>query len=148
MRIHISLEPELEIKFKEKYDDLKPKGLWYGIDNAWIDWCKSEEYLDTEIYHKYEVLVNENNILRIGNQLELEEFEKKYGFYIPKFLEDFPHKDIVRQINWEKVQKDYGGIEINPYRRLLVCSVWYSAWDCSSGCVWESGFLGIRRLLS
>ena len=40
VRIHNSIEKNLIFKDRVQDDKrLKPKGLWYGIDNEWLDWC-------------------------------------------------------------------------------------------------------------
>lgn len=40
-------------------------------------------------------------------------------------------------IKWEKVMKDYGGIEICPYLEKRRHYLWYSSFDVTSGCIWN-----------
>ena len=41
-------------------------------------------------------------------------------------------------INWDKVSKDYGGIEICPYLPQRKHYLWYSSFDAASGCIWNT----------
>lgn len=44
-------------------------------------------------------------------------------------------------IDWRRVAESYQGIVIAPYvwaRRHHLASGWYYAWDCASGCIWDS----------
>jgi hypothetical protein len=153
-RIHNSHDPDLNVTFKlDKIQSTanKPIGLWYGIsdsgdvrDSDWIQWCISQGYEDDPNWirpYYYEVLVKEELILKIGSKSELMEFRKKYE-YIPRWFQDKIKEswiDLLKQVDWERVKQDYGGIEINPYIRFNIfrsnyepMPTWYSAWDCSS----------------
>jgi thiaminase len=41
-------------------------------------------------------------------------------------------------INWKKVAKDYGGIEICPCIPVYKKYIWFALWDVASGCVWNT----------
>lgn len=123
----------------------KPNGLWYGINDSWIDWCASEE-MGWVHDHIHEVILDESKILKITNLDEFDDFEKEYGDVDPllaKLERQFPGQMMsfrrgMETIRFDKVAEKYSGIEITPYlyeRRLT--SMWYYGWDCASGCVWS-----------
>ncbi len=121
---------------KSIIDDFKPYGLWYAIGNSWLKWCLSEEpgWIGKYIY---EIKLNpEANILFIKNEKSVFSFSKKYG---KKDNNYSLSKSVL--INWQRVMKDYDGIEINPYFRNLRHNynlIWYNGWDIPSGCIWNS----------
>lgn len=134
----------------------KPNGLWYGINDSWIDWCASEE-MGWVHDHIHEVILDESKILKITNLDEFDDFEKKYGDVDPILAElerQFPGQINFRRgmetIRFDKVAEEYSGIEIAPYlyaRRLT--SMWYYGWDCASGCVWrQDAVKDVRRFAS
>jgi len=53
-------------------------------------------------------------------------------------------------VDWEKISRQYSGIEINPYlwRRRLQGGMWYYGWDCASGCVWNESAIKEVKLLA
>ena len=120
----------------------KPNGLWYGIDEAWLNWCKSNE---PEWIHKnnYELEVDLSKILIISSGEQLKEFRKRFYKLFRKY-------DTIGCVDWKSVASSYSGIEINPYLwecRLSLDTVWYYGWDCASGCIWDVGvILSVRRL--
>jgi hypothetical protein len=111
----------------------KPAGLWYSYGPAWIMYLTSG-YTDQGefwtkkrlacITHIYRIGIVKSSICSIENYDQFDEFTKNYGT-----------KDGMA-IKWNKVAKDWHGIEI----RYLVdkhSSNWYDGWDCSSGCIWN-----------
>ncbi len=124
-RFHSSRRPfKLQhITYNQSYA-FKPCGLWYGIDDSWTSWMESSLAIKSNIV--YQVILNDNKILKINNSDELFEFTKEYGN---------GHR-ILKEIHWNRVSKDYDGIEIliNP---ILSHGLWYMAWDTISGCVWN-----------
>lgn len=124
----------------------KPQGLWYGINDSWIDWCASEE-MGWVHDHIHEVILDESKILKITNLREFNAFEKEYGGLDPllaRLERDFPgqmmnYRRGMESIAFDKVAEKYSGLEITPYlyeKRLI--SMWYYGWDCASGCVWDA----------
>lgn len=138
MRIHLSPKPLEKVRsVKQLNKHFKPSGLWYGIDDAWIDWVSSE--MPNWLHElKYEVELSPSaSLLVLSSAREIIDFTRKF------------HDEALRQIDWSRVAKEYDGIEINPYEKWGVLNdgdnelgwslmMWYSAWDCSSGCVWNS----------
>lgn len=143
-------------------NDYKPKGLWYGIADSWIDWCLGESFGGIHKYI-YELNIDEDKILKIDDIEKFEIFEREYKD-IPawqkkfEFCEDLPEIDPVYvsrarlrldSINYEKVASNFSGIEISPYfweKRME--SMWYYGWDCASGCVWNPDALKRLRLFA
>lgn len=169
-RLHLSTESLSLAKFKNfpQATDHKPKGMWYGFNNSWIDWCLSEQpnWLCPYIY---EVTLHESKVLRITNVEEFEQFEDTHHD-IPEYrkeparmqggcdllsLEDLMMPNGYRMrfhdyMNYGKVaQAGYGAMEITPYlweKRLE--SMWYYGWDCASGCVWDIQAVADLRLFA
>jgi hypothetical protein len=143
-RLHLSIQGNLSRnKFQGKRQqqiERKPLGMWYGFNDSWISWCLSEEpcWLTPYIY---EVVLNEDRILKISGEKEFDEFEAAYGQrdeffdkFVPSFDVGFRDKIDYTRL----VAEGHHGIEINPYlwsRRLK--RMWYYGWDCASGCVWN-----------
>lgn len=143
MRIHLSPKPLKKVRTIEQVNKhWKPSGLWYGIDDAWLDWCSSEM---PEWVHefKYEICLNpQANLLVLTSAEEAE-----------KFSEEFFSPD-KGQIDWSKVAELWDGLEINPYEKcwdwnynLWHKYIWYNSWDCSSGCVWNANAIQLVRKL-
>jgi hypothetical protein len=129
--------------------DIKPAGLWYGINDSWINWCASEmpHWLSPYVY---EVVVDETKILKINNLSKFDEFNKKYQ-EVPELINGLPtvFSRALDQINWESVTEKYAGIEIAPYlwqRRLSI--IWYYGWDCASGVIWRKEAIKEIRLFA
>lgn len=121
----------------------KPKGIWYGFDTSWHDWCRQEQLYSWLDGADYEVCIpNHLNILQCSTADDLFSFTREYNT---------TRKYNTSGIDWTKVIKDYDGIEINPYIwscRSNYNTMWYYGWDCASGCVWnakEVKFKLIRR---
>lgn len=151
-RIHMSKLDSLVFIQQEQYpyDEMrafrKPKGLWYGINESWVEWCSTESPGWVQD-HLHELVLDESKILRVSNLKEFELFEKEFGMMDPmlKMLEErlppgIGSFSLSREcIDWHKVADKYSGLEITPYlweKRLS--SMWYYGWDCASGCVWNA----------
>jgi hypothetical protein len=114
----------------------KPVGLWYAMEDSWIDWCLGEDFGGIGKY-VYDIELNpEANIKFLDTVDDVLSFSKKYkrtdGFYA-----NFPSVFI----NWERVMSEYDGIEIDPYFHELRFEhdlMWYYGWDVPSGCLWKA----------
>lgn len=113
----------------------KPYGLWYSIESEWRDWCESEmpQWIKP---NWFSVDLDMEKILVIQTQFELSSFQKKYKRF----------NSFCVEIDWEKVKKNYSGIEILNYHELKrfsrvsggVCDfIWLYGWDINSGCIWD-----------
>ena len=143
IRIHNSQERNLVVRNKAQIEigqlhyGFKPIGLWYSVGNEWLGWCK--ENMSGWIYpYNYILKLDMAKMLLLTNSGQVNWFNNKYKIY--------PYDEIksIHYIDWERVALKYGGIEINPYlweMRLSISSLWYSAWDCASGCVWNKGVI-------
>jgi hypothetical protein len=117
----------------------KPAGMWYSVGSSWIDWCISEQ--DNWITkYIYEVNVDHSIMLVIDDVLKFDEFQQKYR----------ANTEYFGDLDWDKVAKDYSGVEIAPYiwgKRLKDDSFWYYGWDVASGVIWDEKALKSRNLL-
>lgn len=138
VRLHTTNSNKLDLTLK--YDDygtwrdfFKPKGLWYGIDRAWFEWCESENYGGIGEF-TYELELNHQNIIVITDRHQLRSFFDAYKTEM--------HPDYFG-IDWGKVKQDYSGIEIQNYHDYrwdalpLNGNTWLYGWDCDSGCIWD-----------
>lgn len=74
----------------------------------------------------FSVELDYSNILKIDTSNKFKDFHNKY----------FNGNGI----DWNRVSKDYKGIEIIPYRyefRMEYLYSWYYTWDIPSGCIWD-----------
>lgn len=116
----------------------KPRGLWYGIGDEWLDWCKGEmpEWIKP---HWYRLEVDESKLLILSKPSDIEKFTRRFG--IRDRNTQYPTSARMdTSIVWAKVAQKYAGIEINPY--MWECRneyVWYYGWDVASGCIWNDG---------
>ena len=151
------------LQYKQYEHSLKPNGLWYSLYSAWFNHIINQDmdYKIKDYIHKIELNENiftslqnpdSNKILQIKNLDDVELFTKKYKIAKGngKRMNIDPNSKIYMNysvINWEKVAKDYGGIEFYPYikdssrffnKKHLEIYIWYSSIDISSGCIWNT----------
>ena len=151
-RNKIDQKKKLELKYKEDYKfqnkSFKPIGFWYSCYNSWYDWIIQEGMFDFLYKYIHEITLNrniltdiknkdKNKLLVINNIKDFDTFDKKYRhLYIDS------KKNKYNFINWDKVAKDYGGIEICPFLKkkksdIIYNMSWYDTWDVASGCIWN-----------
>lgn len=137
-RIIMSDNPDIKfIPSTNQRVSAKPKGLWYGIGDSWISWVRSE-MPDWESEYVFKIDIDENNIIKITNYNELVDFENEYGVDGDSYFSSNKY----RNINWDKVAKNYGGIEIAPYiYKARLTHMWYYGWDVASGCIWSDNVI-------
>jgi hypothetical protein len=138
-RVTISSGPIHRIPSAVQISGYKPKGLWYGCGNEWLEWLTYEmpQWIGRYIYA---IELNEDNILKITSDEQFSAFEKAYGI---------PGYGGVGKIDWKKVSEEHGGIEICPYRHSRrMSSDWYYPWDVASGCAWDSSSIKSIKLVS
>ena len=126
---------------------LKPSGIWYSCGSSWYDWIKKER-MEESFLHKYihQIYIksnsttdinnkHKNKLLVIKNIKDFDIFNERYKivYYEP----DKKTKLISYYIDWQKVSKHYGGIEIRPYFKSRKLFIWYNTWDVASGCIWN-----------
>ena len=131
-------------------------GKWYSIKHHWVKfWAdiESDEDEDKDEYeiktHLYELKLKQtsltnlknpdfNKILVLKTKKDLVSFGKKYGVNKPNNDTDI----FFLKLNWNKIVKDFGGIEITVSQtsniRRHPDTSWYSDWDIPSGCIWNT----------
>lgn len=123
-------------------NDFKPEGLWYSIDNEWVErWPNYEKPNFIQIHFK------DDRLLVIDTL-----------FTLNKLIEEFSHEGIAGFpfINWRKVAIKYAGIEIRNYQALVYSRrfehsfadpLLLTTWDCSSGCIWDLSIIEGQKLI-
>lgn len=167
-RLHLTDLPLEHFIENEQLSGYKPLGLWWGVGDSWMQWCMSEmkEWLCPYIY---EIVLNEENVLRIDTIKKFEKFEEKYAT-VPPWLKVDGHDAVMNllynnakqqsesksrhnfsshYIDYAKLSKEYGGIEIpNYFWEKRMSSMWYYGWDCASGCAWDVGAIKEIKLFA
>ena len=84
---------------------------------------------------KLTTIKNKNNekLLIINNINDFDKFYNEYRMF-HNILDYY-------LIDWIKVSKDYGGIEICPYLQEKRKIKWYNTWDVASGCIWNNNII-------
>lgn len=116
---------------------MKPEGFWGSPDtedNWYHFWVKVD--LDTRtLRYKYHIKLDlDSSILLLDTVAKMYGFRAKYKFNATDVYSKLG-------INWQDVSSDYQGIFIDPYHyslRLNSDFTWYSVWDCSSACIWDT----------
>lgn len=156
-RNKIDKTKNLKLKIKSyKQNTFKPTGFWYSCYSSWYDWVKKEmpEWLFKYI-HKINIKTNiitniqnkdKDKLLVINNIKDFDILIEEYGFIEKTISNEYEkyYKQIYKKekyyctwIDWRKVSKDYGGIEICPLLKDGRVYLWYSIWDVGSGCIWN-----------
>lgn len=124
--------------------EIKPKGLWISVEGEydWRWWCLGERFRLTNLRHVHEVkLTPSANILWIRTIEQLDEFDRTYAVGFDGLVRSY-------RVDWRAVATKYAGIIITPYQweRRLGGMLWYYAWDCASGCIWDINAIESVRL--
>jgi hypothetical protein len=144
-RIIMSHEPNISFREKTQQEKgYKPHGLWYGIGPSWVNFVRAE-MPNRETEHVFKIDIDESKMKIIRNYDELLEFEKEYSTPI-EGMHSFNNRYLY--IDWERVARDYSGIEIAPYLyEARMKHMWYYGWDIASGCIWGNGVVrNFKRL--
>lgn len=141
----------------------KPKGLWisaegpdnseYGERDGWKQWNENEYSSYNEPYvfdtDPYSVQIDPDaNILLIDSDESFEAFEDTFQVVEEvSFHPRYPEERYRKSIDWEKVAREYDGILITPHRYhyRTMSSLWYSFWDCASGCIWNTRKIHLNK---
>ena len=148
-----------EIKFYRPSEpqeiDYKPKGLWYGLGAEWVKEVNAAYEYNLDDDDERELPVHERNFFEIKLNESKMRVIRTYDEIIA-FTEEFKPQlqtyDFFKEnmIDWDRVSKQYSGIEIIPYiieARMKRQTNWYYTWDIASGCVWlEDAILDITKL--
>ena len=125
----------------------KPNGAWFSVvgedgRDGWKDHCKATG--KTLQPYRTELFLHQDAILWVRTDAEIDTLTNKYGYFppvpggLPKFLRS---KSLYSRsaICWKRLASKYDGIVIAPWcaERGGQQTLWYSTWDCASGCVWS-----------
>lgn len=150
-RYHNAEKP-FELDRSRKYNQavtFKPRGLWFGFGNAWIEWCRSEMPQWVR-QHTYEVEPNGANILMLKTEADFLAFNREYkADYYEEDGRRIEGMKILLGIDWPKLASEYAGIEIPVYLwkfRLHPEFMWFYGWDCASGCIWNVRDIELRHV--
>jgi hypothetical protein len=152
MFIHSTNKKIIKLEnIKKQYIFFKPNGLWYAKNNDWTEWvCLNIKKKYKYKYH-YKLLINttsldkpdKNKILRIYTMKDLIDFTIKFGE--KKVSPVYDHI----LIDWRKVSKKFGGIEIKKLKYTNIKEIdkyfkseqssliWNNSFDIASGCIWN-----------
>lgn len=130
-------ELDLTRKYEQLKHDHKPRGLWYSLGTDWVEWCEGNMEDWVRPYY-VEIEIDESKMLIIDSAEKIIELTPLYQVPI------YPGASIYNW-DWEKLKKDYAGIEIRNYyalkwgqdRRELWKVMWLMGWDVDSGCIWD-----------
>jgi hypothetical protein len=145
MLIRSTLTDALSIDLSKKYGDVdityqhKPWGLWYQINNSWAEWCGSN-WESKLRKNNIRITIDLTNILVLNTIKKVKDFNEKYIIVLLKT----PNFDF-KVIDWNKVRKDYKGIELRNYHKIndskfmffSIEFLWLMTWDVDSGCIWD-----------
>lgn len=150
MFIHATNNKIIKLKnIKKQYIDFKPDGLWYAKDNEWKDWAKKNLKRKYKYHYKISIYLttldkpDKTKILKIYTMNELIKFTIKFGKKKSSPISDFI------LIDWKKVAKKFGGIEIKILKYIDISEIdkyfkteqtslmWNYSFDIASGCIWN-----------
>jgi hypothetical protein len=126
---------ELSMTYKQIKDGYKPRGLWYALENEWLEWCFGNmPHWIKENTVKLEI--DNSKIITITTFKDLISFNNTYK--TNPFDDNF-----ITYIDWEQVAKDYTGIEVHNYHQIkwkdsnMLLPSWFYGLDVSGGCIWD-----------
>lgn len=127
----------------------KPRGFWYEVNSDWRRWLKGEGYGSYQVGNRtrrgmylHRVHLHHCKVLKISSVEMLDAFDREYRTNkTSEIISGIMGLDFsLNEVDWERLSRQYDGIEIAPYlweRRLSVDMRWYYSWDCASGCIWR-----------
>lgn len=144
----------------------KPNGLYYAKGIEWLQFLKSgfgnddisfnDEYLfiNSDDLIIYEVKIK-SNILVINSIDDLLGFGDKYKATFTKNHELYTINEYTNFIDWDKLSKDYDGIQFNNYYKIkeditfekrMFKYTWFLGWDVNGGCIWNVADVRINKI--
>ena len=143
--VHYSPTPiDTVLAVEPRWDRLKPSGLWVSDDDCednWRAWCEAERFRLDSLACPHDVeLAVAANVLILRTAFEIDAFTREWAVSDGTELSGRLHLWMA----WDRLSERYQGLIITPYiweRRLSMGdgtdSMWYYAWDCASGCIWD-----------
>jgi hypothetical protein len=118
-----------------------PNGLWLSVagTNDWEKYCLKNSHRLENLQSKYQVTLKPNaKILFLHNEAVFKDFEKEYGYYQEGIEIHGDNYTLNLSIAWERIITDYQGIIVPlALPKLYNMGLWYDAWGCTSGCLWD-----------
>lgn len=131
------------------YYDYKPNGLWYGFSNDyksnWVNWITKNNYNTLNYKHHYLLNIHDLKILKLNNYDSVIKFINNFSYPLEdEFTE-------LSAINWNKVKKNWNGIEFifddNLFNRLKKEYMWIETLEINSGCLWNlNNLININKI--
>lgn len=127
----------------------KPPGLWLSDEenyDGWSQWCLEHEpdWIDLSCEMKFKVCME--RILILDTSDKCIKAVDDYGVFDDILDAEMfgldPKFRIAMKFNLEKIKKDFSGIYIKDFSRLVYENISYFptllyGWDCSSAVVWD-----------
>jgi hypothetical protein len=125
--------------------NFKPKGFWYANENDWIQWAGEnmgildyKYFFEVKVHHTKLANPDKNKILYLETIEDMIEFSIRFKSSINIYHRDDKY---ICDIDWGKVAKLYGGVEIKFSKTYRLTGeytlVWASTFDVHSGCIWN-----------
>lgn len=128
-----------ESYYKKKPNFFKPRGLYLSVDDAWIQWMRSQEF-----YLKLYQWVYEFEFKSFANILIIQTFKELMDF-VKKYPDTSNGKGM---IDWDCVEKEYDGIGFKNYKEIKnMCfsfvnvPMWYYGLDVNCYVIWNCEIL-------
>ena len=121
----------------------RPNGIWFSVDNSWIDWCSENHHGNSISDFAYELTFDETDILKITELEDLKITHMRYntpkGFDWTNIYLEYDgfviqnHKKIAEENEQSIRENEY----INSPRSANAKYSWFYGLDCSCGCIWN-----------
>ncbi len=118
--------------YEQTRPTFKPNGFWLTLDgeDGWKAWCESESFALGSLANRTEFRIRDDaNIVRLSTASDVAQFTALYAA-----------RGMTGWVDWAQVIDRYDGVLITPYlwsARMAFETLWYSTWDCASGCFWN-----------
>lgn len=123
-KIH-DIRPEL--RFQKNHYGFKPKGLWLGKGNNWIEYIEANDMTEwiSTYCSAFKIELGED-ILVLKEKEDFINFTKEYS-------------ESRFSVDWKKVANKYNGIVVFSPRRFQFEKglEWLYGWDITSACIWS-----------
>ena len=123
----------MELRFQKNNYGFKPRGLWLGKGNNWIEYIQANDMIDwISTYCSAFKIELDSNLIVLNDEKDYKNFTKKYSTSY--------NSNVNFEIDWKKVGKEYDGIIAYAPRRMRFTEglQWTYGWDITSACIWSS----------
>lgn len=128
-RLHNSSTEQLDLT--RIYEEInggpcnKPRGLWYALDNTWYKIAYDDDHI---FEHNHFLELDLTSIFIVEDSRDLMKLDSIISIYKANYPD------------WTKLlNKGYKGVEFRNFEFITFDYrvYWFSALDCSSGCIWD-----------